>query len=54
MEEKKEAEKRGQLMEKQKQQHLRFQTITGLCEFTRADVLHAVTRLIATNNQVSN
>ena len=53
MEDEKEAEKRGQLTEKQKQQKLSFETVTGPREFTRAGVLHAVTKLIATNNQVS-
>jgi hypothetical protein len=53
MEEEKEAEKRGQLTQKQQQQQLSFQTVTGPHEFTRAAVLHAVTKLIATNNQVS-
>lgn len=54
MEEEKEAEKRGRLTKKQQQQQLSFQTVTGPCEFTRASVLHAVTKLIATNNQVSH
>jgi hypothetical protein len=53
MEEEKDAEKRGHLTEKQKQQKLRFETVTGPCEFTRAGVLHAITKLIATNNEVS-
>jgi len=53
MEEEKEAEKRGRLTKKQQQQQLSFQTVTGPCEFTRAGVLHAVTKLIATNHQVS-
>ena len=54
MEEEKEAEKQGQLMKKQQQQQLSFQMVTGLHEFTRAGVLHTVTKLIATNNQVSH
>lgn len=54
MEEEKEAEKQGRLMKKQQQQQLSFQTVTGPREFTRAGVLHAVTKLIATNNQVSH
>jgi hypothetical protein len=53
MEEEKEAEKQGRLTKKQQQQMLDFKTVTGLREFTRAAVLHAVTKLIATNNQVS-
>jgi hypothetical protein len=54
MEEDKEAEKQGRLTKKQQQQQLSFQTVTGPREFTRAGVLHAVTKLIATNNQVSH
>jgi hypothetical protein len=54
MEEEKEAEKQGRLTKKQQQQQLSFQTVTGPREFTRAGVLHAVTKLIATNNQVSH
>ena len=54
MEEEKEAGKQGQLTKKQQQQQLSFQTVTGPREFTRAGVLHAVTKLIATNNQVSH
>src|SRR5271155_3661964 len=50
MEESKEAAKQGT---KGKQQQLAFKTVTGPREFTRAGVLHAVTKLIATNNQVS-
>jgi hypothetical protein len=53
MEDEKEAEKRGRMSKKAKQQHLDFKTVTGPHEFTRAGVLHAVTNLIATNNQVS-
>ena len=53
MEEEKEAEKQGRLTKKQQQQMLDFKTVTGLREFTRAAVLHAVTKLITTNNQVS-
>jgi hypothetical protein len=52
MEEEKEAEKQGRLTKKQQQQTLDFKTVTGPREFTRA-ALHAVTKLIATNNQVS-
>jgi hypothetical protein len=39
--------------EKHGQQHLGFTTIIGPREFTRAQTLHAVAILIATNNQVS-
>jgi len=53
MEEEKEAEKRGRLMQKQQQQQLSFQTVTGPCEFTRAAVLHTVTKLIAINHQIN-
>ena len=53
MEEEKEAANRGRLTQKQQQQQLSFKTVTGPREFTRAAVLHAVTKLIATNNQVS-
>jgi hypothetical protein len=53
MEEEKEANKRGQLTQKQQQQQLSYQTVTGPREFTRVGVLHAVTKLIATDNQVS-
>lgn len=52
MEEEKAAKKEGRLM--QQQQHLSFPTVTGPREFTRAGVLHAVTKLIATNSQVSH
>ena len=34
------------------QQQLQFQSVTGPREFTRVAVLHAVTKLIATNDQV--
>ena len=54
MEEEKEAKQRGQLMKKQQQQLLDFKTVTGPREFTREAALHAVTKLIATNNQVSH
>ncbi len=52
MEEEKEAKKKGRLTKKQEQQRLTFQTVTGPREFTRGGVLNAVTKLIATNNQV--
>jgi hypothetical protein len=54
MEEEKEAKKQGRLTKKQQQQQLDFKTVTGPREFTRAAVLHAVTKLIATNNEVSH
>ena len=50
MEELKALEKGGRLPT---QQQLQFQSVTVPGEFTRAAVLHAVTKLIATNNQVS-
>jgi len=52
MEEEKEVEKRGGTTKKQ--QVLDFKTVTGPREFTREGVLHAVAKLIATNDQVSN
>ena len=52
MEEEKAAKEQGQLMKKQQQQQLDFQTVTGPHEFTRVGTLHAVTKLIATNNEV--
>jgi hypothetical protein len=53
MEAEKEDEKNGRMSNKQKQQQLNFKTMTGPREFTRAGILDAVTRLIATNNQVN-
>ena len=52
MEEEKEEAKRGQATKKKTQQLLDFASVTGPCEFTRARTLEAVTKLIATNNQV--
>jgi len=52
MEEEKAEEERGRSTKKQQQQ-LDFKAVTGPREFTRAGVLHAVARLIATNDQVS-
>ena len=49
-----EEENKKQLMKKQEQQQLNFKTVTGPREFTRAGVLQCVTKLIATNNQVSH
>jgi hypothetical protein len=54
MEEEKEAEEQGRLTKKQQQQQLIFKTVTGPHEFTRAGTLYAVTKLIATNNEVSH
>jgi hypothetical protein len=52
--EKAEAEIKGRLGQtKKEQQLLNFATVTGPKEFTRAETLNAVTKLIATNNQVS-
>jgi len=42
------------LTKKQQQQLLDFKAVTGLREFTRERALHAVMKLIATNNQVSH
>lgn len=49
----KEAEKEGKLTKKQQQQQLDFKKVMGPCKFTRAGILHAVVKLIVTNNQVS-
>lgn len=49
-----EEENKKQLTKKQEQQQLNFKTVTGPREFTRAGVLQSVTKLIATNNQVSH
>ena len=53
MEEEKEEQERGRLTKKQMQQKLDFKTMTGPREFTRSGALHAVAKLIVTNNQVS-
>jgi hypothetical protein len=53
MEEEKDANKNGGTNNKKIQQHLRFETVTGPREFTRPGILQAVTKLIATNNQVT-
>jgi hypothetical protein len=53
MEEEKEAKIKGNKTKKG-QQLLDFKSVTGPREFTREDVLHAVAKLIATNNQVSH
>jgi hypothetical protein len=52
MEEEKEAEKRGRMTKKQAQQLLDFKSVVGPREFNRAATLHAVAKLIATNDQV--
>jgi hypothetical protein len=53
MEEEKEAEKRGGTTKKD-QQELEFKKVTGPRVFTREGVLHAVAKLITTNDQVSH
>jgi len=52
MEEEKEAEASGHTTKKQQQ--LVFQTVMWPREFTREGVLHAVAKLITTNDQVSH
>jgi len=52
MEEAKELEKQGWKTKKQTQQQLQYEAVVGTHEFTRAGTLHAVAKLIATNNQV--
>ena len=52
MEEAKEEAKRGPSTKKKVQQQLDFKSVTGPHEFTRARTLEAITKLIATNNQV--
>jgi len=54
MEKEKAAAVRGPLTKKQQQQQLDFPKVVGPQEFTRAGALHAVTKLIATNDQVSH
>lgn len=53
MEEEKAEQERGISTKKRQQQQLDFKTVTGPREFTRAGILHAVAKLIATNDQVS-
>jgi hypothetical protein len=54
MEEEKEEKKRGRSSKKGLQKELNFPVVKGpYTEFTRAGTLHAVTKLIAVNNQVS-
>jgi hypothetical protein len=47
------ANEAAQGTKKEGQQQLEFKTMVGPHEFTRAGTLHAVAKLIATNNQVS-
>src|SRR5271156_3381916 len=54
MEKEKAAAVRGPLTKKQQQQQLDFPKVVGPQEFTRAGALHAVTKLITTNDQVSH
>ena len=54
MEEEKEEEKRGRSSKMEIQGELNFPVVKGpYTEFTRVGTLHAVTKLIAVNNQVS-
>jgi len=48
------AKELGSVMKKQKQLELDFKAVTHAREFTRANTLHAVVKLIATNHQVSH
>jgi hypothetical protein len=50
----KESVQQGVQTKKKIQQGLDFENVTGPREFTRAGVLHAVAKLIASNNQVSS
>ena len=52
MEEEKAVVERGNMTKKKGQQLLDFASMVGLHEFTRAGILKAVAKLIATNNQV--
>ena len=52
MQAEKDLEKQGRQTKKQIQQTLDFEAVTGPREFTRANVLNAVAKLIASNNQV--
>jgi hypothetical protein len=54
MEEEKDAKDQGQRTKKQQQHLLDFKNVTGLHEFAREAALHAVAKLIATNNQVGH
>jgi hypothetical protein len=46
-------EGRRNLTKKKQQQEIDFKTVTGPREFTRTGALHAVVKLIATNDQVN-
>jgi hypothetical protein len=46
-------EGRENLTKKKQQQEIDFKTVTGPREFTRAGALHAIVKLIATNDQVN-
>ncbi len=50
----KEVEERAEKTKNDEQQTLNFKVVTGPREFTRAATLHAVSKLIATDNQVSH
>ena len=52
MEEEKAVAERGVMTKKKGQQLLDFASVVGPREFTRAGILEAVAKLIATNNQV--
>jgi len=52
MEEAKELAEQGRKTKKQAQQLLAFESVVGPREFTRGGTLHAVAKLISTNNQV--
>ena len=52
MEEAKELREQGRKTKKQTQQLLAFESAVGPHEFTRAGTLHAVAKLISTNNWV--
>jgi hypothetical protein len=52
MEEEKELAEQGRKTKKQAQQLLAFESVVGPREFTRGGTLHAMAKLISTNNQV--
>lgn len=52
MEAEKEAAERGRTTKKKWQQTLAFDGVVAPSEFTREGILHAVAKLIATNDQV--
>jgi hypothetical protein len=52
MEEEKELAEQGWKTKKQAQQLLTFESVVGPCEFTQGRTLHAMAKLISTNNQV--